>query len=178
MFTTGINHPPETPVINGPASGMASKVYSYTFVSEDPDGDDLYYWLDWGDGNYSGWLGPVLSGDMISLSHGWNEKGTYNVKIKAKDIYDDISNWSEPIIVHIIDDSDLKNSLMFGLINNSNDDEDFTTFSANIVLSINLNTFDFKIYNSNEQIVISNDYLGYIEERFLFGCFNAAVISG
>ena len=88
------NNPPETPIINGTASGKPGIEYNYSFVTTDPDGNNLYYYVDWGDENNTGWLGPYLSGEEISESHMWLEKGTYIIKAKAKDIYDAESDWS------------------------------------------------------------------------------------
>jgi len=65
-----------------------------TFVSTDPDGDDVYYYIDWGDGTNSSWIGPYNPGEEISLSHAWNEKGTYVISAKCKDSNDVESDWN------------------------------------------------------------------------------------
>ena len=62
-------------------------------------GNKVFYLFDWGDGTDSGWLGPYNSGVTIKASHTWNEKGSYSVKVKAKDIYDAESDWSNPLSV-------------------------------------------------------------------------------
>jgi len=38
------NAPPNTPIINGPINGKAGTKYDYTFVSIDPDGDDIAFY--------------------------------------------------------------------------------------------------------------------------------------
>jgi len=87
------NNPPNTPTINGPASGKPGVSYLYTFSTTDPEGDNVYYYLDWGDGTNSGWLGPHVSGAQATATHSWSAEGTYTVKVKAKDIHDDESDW-------------------------------------------------------------------------------------
>ncbi|KAA0001587.1 MAG: hypothetical protein FE048_05275, partial [Thermoplasmata archaeon] len=45
-----INNPPDAPSIIGPTEGKIRTEYEYTFVATDPDGDDVYYWIQWGEG--------------------------------------------------------------------------------------------------------------------------------
>jgi len=97
-----INDPPETPTIDGPTSGIAGAEVEFSLVTTDPDEDDVYYWVDWGDGTNSDWLGPYQSGTTVNASHTWTVGGDYEIKVKAKDIYLDESSWSEPLIIHII----------------------------------------------------------------------------
>jgi hypothetical protein len=89
--------PPLKPTINGPTTGTVNNEYPYTSSTTDPDGDQVYYLWDWGDGNNSGWLGPYTSGATISSIHKWTVKGLYNIKVKAKDIYGAESSWSDPL---------------------------------------------------------------------------------
>lgn len=92
-FTTKINIPPDDPTITGPAEGKIKVATEYNFTTTDPEGDEVYYFIDWGDGSNSSWIGPSLSGDLITESHSWVKKGTYTIKAKAKDIYDAESSW-------------------------------------------------------------------------------------
>ena len=48
--TVTANEPPEIPTIEGPTSGTTGTTYTYKFCSNDPDGDDIYYCVDWGEG--------------------------------------------------------------------------------------------------------------------------------
>jgi len=84
---------PETPTINGQTNGNIGIEYDYTFRSVDPDGDDLYYYIAWDDGNIDEWIGPYKSGEDAIVSHTWSEKGTYAIKAKAKDDYNMQSKW-------------------------------------------------------------------------------------
>jgi hypothetical protein len=88
------NNPPEIPEINGPSSGTTGTSYTYYFSTTDPDENLIYYYIDWNDGNNSGWYGPYPSGTEKSLSHTWSSDGTYNIKIKAKDTFNKESDWA------------------------------------------------------------------------------------
>jgi hypothetical protein len=88
---------PMTPTLSGPTEGTVGHSYEYSVVSTDPDDEDLYYLIDWGDNTTSEWLGPYVSGVQMNVQHTWNEKGIYTVKAKAKDMYGVESNWSDPI---------------------------------------------------------------------------------
>jgi len=81
------NQPPNKPTISGQTSGKAGKEYEYTFNATDPDGDDVRYFIDWGDNNTE-WTGYNPSGTDVKVKHTWSEKGTYNITAKAQDIYD------------------------------------------------------------------------------------------
>jgi len=88
---------PAVPTLAGPTIGTVEQSYEYSVVSIDPSEDDLYYEINWGDDTNSGWLGPYASGQQILVQHTWNEKGTYSIKAKTKDMYGAESNWSDPI---------------------------------------------------------------------------------
>ena len=92
---TSDNEPPERPMINGPTSGEVEVEYNYTFVSSDLEGDEIFYWIEWGDGNDTGWIGSYPSGEEITKSHSWSEKDTYTIRCKAKDPYEAESEWGE-----------------------------------------------------------------------------------
>ena len=91
---------PERP--SGTESGKPGEVYFFTSKTIDPYDLDLYYLWDWGDGNISNWIGPFNSGDECNVSYIWNEKGNYEIKVKARNIYNAESNWSEPLTIKII----------------------------------------------------------------------------
>ena len=86
--------PPNPPIIKGPTSGTVGIAYNYTFLTIDPNGDNLYYDIYWGDGNFEEWFGPFGSGEEVILSHAWSEKGIYTIKARVKNSYG-VSNWGE-----------------------------------------------------------------------------------
>jgi len=100
-----IGQPPATPLSpSGPDSGMRDISYSFSATSTDPDGDQVAFKFDWGDGSQSNWSSYVNSGGSASLSYSWSSEGTYQVRVKAKDAYDAESGWSaaHSIIIRII----------------------------------------------------------------------------
>ena len=93
-----LNLPPSAPSINGPVTGNAGTTYSYTFVSEDPEGYDLFYQIDWGDGTFDDWFGPYASNDLITKEHSWKNQGNYTIKARAKDEFDIIGEWGTLVV--------------------------------------------------------------------------------
>jgi len=94
------NNPPGKPdKPSGLIIGVAGWNITYKTSSIDQDGEQIYYMFDWGDGTTSDWLGPYESGEIIKAKHSWEEKGTYEVRVKAKDIHYSESSWSDPLPV-------------------------------------------------------------------------------
>ncbi len=87
------NQAPEIPSIVGNARGKAGVEYSYVFTTSDINDDSIWYFVDWGDGSTSGWIGPYNSSESMVLTHTWVKRDTYTIQCKAKDIYDAESNW-------------------------------------------------------------------------------------
>jgi hypothetical protein len=88
---------PNTP--DGSARGKPGVSYSYQTSTTDPDGDQVYYMWDWGDGTTLTWDGPYNSGQTAATSHIWSTKGSYSIKVKAKDTTGAESVWSDPFPV-------------------------------------------------------------------------------
>jgi len=87
------NAPPNIPDITGPTNGKPEMTYKYNFVSEDIDGDNICYYIEWGDGNYEDWFGPYSSGIPQSKNHSWSAKDTYTIRCKARDEVGAESEW-------------------------------------------------------------------------------------
>jgi len=66
----------------------------FTFYAIDYEEDDVYYWIEWGDGETEEWIGPYDSGEEVKLSHFWSEYGIYTISVKAKDEANSESDWS------------------------------------------------------------------------------------
>jgi hypothetical protein len=92
------NQAPTAPTIFGPKYGDPNEELTYYFTSSDYEGDDLYYFIDWDDGNNTDWIGPHPSNETITSIHSWSENGTYEIRCKAKDIWDKESDWSSYLI--------------------------------------------------------------------------------
>ncbi len=85
-FTTqlGPNDPPGAPTIDGPISGDPGTAYDYKFNAVDPDGDNVKYHIDWGDGNTDETdLNP--SGTDVTVPHTWTKSGKYVITAYAED---------------------------------------------------------------------------------------------
>jgi hypothetical protein len=99
-----LSNPPATPILTGPDTGVINEMYTYTAVTTEPDGENVYYFFDWGDGSNSGWLGPYTSGQQAAAQKSWSAAGNYTVQAKAKDINQVSSGWSIPLVVTIMTD--------------------------------------------------------------------------
>ena len=76
---------PTTSIV-GQTKGRINKVYTFDVSAMDPQGDDVYLYVNWGDGTNTDWLGPYNSGEEIEVSHSFSERINYTIKAKAKDI--------------------------------------------------------------------------------------------
>lgn len=92
---TNENLPPETPTIDGVFNGKIEIQYTYNISSTDSDGDLIYYYVEWGDGTDTGWIGPYYSDTIIHKRHSWDRRGTYQIRVKAKDDWNGFeSEWA------------------------------------------------------------------------------------
>jgi hypothetical protein len=96
VFTKSGNQPPSQPRITGEVSGEIQVPYDYYFNSIDPEGDEVSYYIDWGDGTNSGWVGPYPSGNEINQTHKWDGcwRITCTLKAKARDSNGNESDWA------------------------------------------------------------------------------------
>lgn len=92
--TISQNYAPAKPTVSGTFKGDEDRRYTYTIATNDPDGDTVYFYVDWGDGENSGWIGPYNSGEQVRVNHIWDDDGSYLLKVKAKDPYDAESDWT------------------------------------------------------------------------------------
>jgi len=102
------NNPPEPPTITGQTNGKAGVVYEYTFVSIDPEGDNVSYYIDWGDKCGGFWIDSHPSGVIAKANHGFALEGTYTINALAVDSYGAESSWGQlevtmPLINNILD---------------------------------------------------------------------------
>jgi hypothetical protein len=99
-----MTRPPETPERPfGPTIGNVEVGYTFSTRTTDPDDDQVYYQWNWGDETSSDWVGPFNSGVTANASHSWTDADTYEIRAKAKDIYNVESDWSDPLRVYIVD---------------------------------------------------------------------------
>jgi hypothetical protein len=101
---------PDTP--NGPLSGKVGSRLTFTTLARDPQQDRVFYQWDWGDGEPNTWVGPYDSGLEIETTHIWSKEGTYQIRVKAKDIYGAESPWSDPLQISIPRDKALNRPIL------------------------------------------------------------------
>ena len=95
-----VNDVPLKPVVSGPDLGLPG-TYAYTVVGVDPDHDDISYYIDWGDTTNSGWRPFVHSGTPIDDVHTYALDGVYIIRARSKDVFGNISIWSDNLTVGI-----------------------------------------------------------------------------
>jgi len=83
-----VPNPPEDPTITGPTDLKPNKDYTYKISTTEPDGEQVYFYIDWGDGSTVDWDGPYNSDEEVSYQHRWTTKSTFTIKVKAKDTND------------------------------------------------------------------------------------------
>jgi len=88
------NWPPiGSPKLIGPDYMDANIEYQFNISSIDPEGDDIFYNVSWGDGTHSCWIGPYESGSVINIFHSYAKKGSYCVKFMTKNEFGPESDW-------------------------------------------------------------------------------------
>lgn len=92
------NDPPEKPERPiGKSLGWKGLSYSYGTQTLDPNNDLIWYKWDWDDGTTSDWIGPYESGQSCNVSHTWQTRGEFQIKVKAKDESGAESVWSDSL---------------------------------------------------------------------------------
>lgn len=99
-----INTPPNTPSTpDGPDNGVTGVEYEFETETTDPEGDQVSYMFDWGDGTFSDWSALMPHQTPFQESHAWDTGGDYEVRAKAKDANDGESDWSSAHTITILE---------------------------------------------------------------------------
>ncbi len=102
LTNCGENTAPVTPDSpQGPMVGIPRFPNVFRTSTTDRNNDDISYQFDWGDGTASAWSDFVPSGDTVYFSRLYLQKGTYAVRVHAQDARDEMSGWSDPLILII-----------------------------------------------------------------------------
>jgi hypothetical protein len=75
----------------------------FSTSTTDPEGDQVSYMWDWSDGTPNEWTEYSDSGKTVNASHIWTEAGTYAIRVKAKDLHGDESDWSDSKTIYIVE---------------------------------------------------------------------------
>jgi hypothetical protein len=99
------NNIPDIPMApDGPASGVVNVTYEFTATTTDLENEDVAYQFSWGGDDTTAWSNFVHSGEIIVVQKSFTSVGIYPVRVRAKDIHNNITYWSDAH--HIaIDDS-------------------------------------------------------------------------
>jgi len=81
------------PEVSGPTHGEPDEDLEFTFITNDPEEDDVEIKIDWGDGEITDWFGPFESGEEVLESHTYDEEGTYYINTRSQDRWH-YSSWS------------------------------------------------------------------------------------
>lgn len=147
--------PPSKPTIRPRmTSFIPGEQKDFKFTSWDFNNDEISYFIDWGDGTNTGWLGPYPSGEELDLGHTWTAEHAHYLKVKSKDIHGEESVWQEDIIV-------VKNKrLNSGFIFN----HDFSLDSHEVLNTIFYNRIN-NFFDINKNC-IENNIKNFGEEKF------------
>lgn len=157
--TPSTSTPPDIPVKpEGPIEGVAGTEYDFSSNTTDPDGDNIFYKFDWGDGTYSDWLGPYSSGVSVTKSNSWSNSGDFDIRVKAKDDNgSDESAWSDPLTINILGGPELEIDLIKGgffnvytVIKNNGD-----LVAENVTWNISLNGGSLILNGVNSGVISS-----------------------
>jgi len=112
------NRPNKPSKPSGETNGKTGDEYIYTTSTTDPDGDDVFYLFDWGNGMTSFIQGPYESGVECNANGIWFDEGNYEIKVKAIDVHGAESEWSDPLSISMPKTKSINdfNSRIFRLI--------------------------------------------------------------
>ena len=89
------NNAPSDPIISGPTHGRVGVEYKWSFVSTDSEGENITYYIDWGD--YCGsseWNGPHPSGEEVLIAHTYYYMKPFTLSSFALDEHGRESDWT------------------------------------------------------------------------------------
>jgi hypothetical protein len=94
------NHPPLGPSLLIPTPVQRGDSVRASLFSYDREGDSLEFFVQWGDGTESGWIGPVTSATEYGIMHAYEETGTFYARAKVKDATHE-SGWSDSSFIRV-----------------------------------------------------------------------------
>jgi len=97
-----VNDAPEITLIAANPGGVPQLSYPSWFEATDPEADDVYLQVEWGDGQTENWIGPYTSGAQAEVFHTWDSVGTYPARVRARDTDLNTGEWSAIDNVYIV----------------------------------------------------------------------------
>lgn len=90
-----VNEAPLPPVITGSASGIPNVTYDFSVEGTDPDGDGVFYEVDWTGDEVANYVSTeVSSGNAITISRNWSSLGPKTFYARTVDEYGVRSAWA------------------------------------------------------------------------------------
>jgi hypothetical protein len=91
------NSPPETPgTLNLDKTTLAAgETLTFQTYAADPDGNEVHFMFDYGNGETSGWVGPFASDTVCEHTYEFPGSGSFDVMVKARDQWEEESGWTE-----------------------------------------------------------------------------------
>ncbi len=93
--------PPSLPVVTGPTEADPGDTLVFAMASTDPDGEQICYLIDWGDGSEVESTAYCPSGVEMFGSHSYATWSRCTVRVRARNLSGDTSAWSEGNVVVI-----------------------------------------------------------------------------
>ena len=81
------NLPPTNIIISGEVKGHQYISYPYDISASDPDGENITYTINWGDGSDDK-SNSISNGIIYTINHIWNAPGDYSITVYAADEQD------------------------------------------------------------------------------------------
>jgi hypothetical protein len=94
------SHAPLVPLLFVPDIAQRGDSVRATIFCYDKDADSLYFFVEWGDGTKSDWVGPAPSASDNYLYHTYGDTGVFAVLAKAKDETHE-TGWSDTSFIRI-----------------------------------------------------------------------------
>jgi outer membrane protein assembly factor BamB len=96
------NSPPDVPnrlsVVDSIDAGFTSEHHARV---HDPDSDDVWLQVDWGEGDTLETYGPYPSGDDGVVRHRWLSGGNYVLRLRARDAFNAYSDWTPGQLIRV-----------------------------------------------------------------------------
>jgi len=95
------NQRPDTP--NKPiATDLDGGTFEFKVVTADPEKDMIFYQFDWGDLTPFEWTYGYQSDEEAKMEHSFVVGSSYDVKVRARDINDNYTPWSDPVTMTVL----------------------------------------------------------------------------
>jgi hypothetical protein len=89
-----ITMPPDSPSIQGSNTGIIGEPFEITITAKHPDGLNLSYLIDWGDGTNQTWTDSTPSGEPVTVAHTYDSNQSYQIRGKARNEQGVESHWT------------------------------------------------------------------------------------